>query len=367
MTPIRWFRALEQAEVTVSMPRRFSGPMRFQIAHMAEHLMGRRLLAERCLADLTGRLVGDRITIRFVAPPARVDRIAAPGALEALVRLDGITPEAFCNERQALSIEDRILAAPMHSAGRLPPDWSDFRVSWLSTEPTARLHRTPFLDRESPLLNDPRPGRTGTASARSELSAGAIGELLAVGAERTEACAALRRRLGGPPAFIVDDGPVRSHSSATSVLLAGLSAYRSPVFQQLRTGDHAIYSFALFDFPWRQFYFIALVTLPAADPSAVSSIWRKAARTIAEMDAMNLGAVLFDGTVRKLRDLEAILASPQKSAGWRHVARLNGFCADPAAAARSMMNCQIRDLQKARIRLLAQLDREFQNEEAKVK
>ena len=366
VTSIRWFRELEQAEMTVSMPRPFFGPMRFQVAHMAEHLMGRRLLAERCLADLTGRLVRDRITIRFVAPPARVDRVAAPGALEALVRLDGITPEVFCNERQALSVEDRILAAPLHSAGRLPADWSDFHVSWLSTEPVARLHRRPFLDRESPLLNDPQPGRTSTVSAQSEQSASASSEPRLLDAERTEARMALCQRLGCPPAFIVAGGPVRSHSSATSVLLAGLSAYRSPVFQQLRTGDQAIYSFNLFDFPWRRFCFIALVTLPPVDPSAVLRIWREAARTIAEMDAVSLRSLLFDGAVRNLRDLEATLASPQKSAGWRHVARLNGLSADPAAAARSVMNCRVRDLQKARIRLLARLDEEFQDEEAKV-
>jgi hypothetical protein len=116
VTPTQWFRALEQAEVTVSWPGPLSGPMRFQVAHMAEHLMGRRLLAERCLADLTGRLIRDRIIIRFVAPPGRVDRVAAPSALEALVRLDGLTPEVFCDELHALSVEDRILAAPLRSA-----------------------------------------------------------------------------------------------------------------------------------------------------------------------------------------------------------------------------------------------------------
>jgi hypothetical protein len=184
--------------------------------------------------------------------------------------------------------------------------------------------------------------------------------------ERTEARAALCRRVGWPPAFIVDGGPLRSHSNATSVLLAGLSAYRSPVFQELRTGDQAIYSFNLFDFPWRRFCFIALVTVPPADPSAVSRIWRKAARTIAAMDAASLRAVLFDGAVRKLRDLEATLASPRKAAGWRHVARLNGFRADPAAAARSVMSCRVNDLQKARIRLLIQLEREFQDRGAEV-
>jgi hypothetical protein len=333
---------------------------------MAEHLMGRRLLAEPFLADLTGRLVGDRITIRFVAPPASVDRVAAPAALEALVRLDGITLEVFRDERQALSVEDRILAAPLHSAGRLPADWSDFRVSWLSTEHTARLHRTPFLDPESPLFNDPHSERTDTVPARSEHSAPASGQPLLVDEERAEAHSALCRRLGCPPAFMVDGGPLRSHSSATSVLLAGLSAYRSPVFQQLRTGERAIYSFNLFDFPWRRSCFIALVTVPPADPSAVSYIWRTAARTIAELDAVELHAVLFDGAVRKLRDLEATLASPQKSAGWRHVARLNGLRADPAAAARSVMDCRVRDLQEARIGLLTQLDRKFRDEEAKV-
>jgi hypothetical protein len=352
---------LEQVVLSVWMPAYPVPKSVFPLAHMAEHLMGRCFLTRPFLADLTGSVRRDRITIRFVAPRDQVDKLSAPEVLNVVLCLEEITEDVFRDELWTLSIEDSTLPPPLRSAGRLRASWPDFQQAWVATGPVAQMERRPFLS--------PKLAAHLRQSAEPERKPkGARSDTPAVQAEWVEAYGALCRRLGRPPEFFMDGGELQSYYGPTSVFLSGLSAYRSPLFQRLRRGDNAIYSFNFFDFPWRRRSFIAFVTAPPVGEAAFpGTVGRRAAATIAGLSGAELQAVLFDGALRKLRDLDTTLASPQKLACLRYLARLNGFSPDPALVARSVTGCQVWDLENYREELVGRFVRHLSGAVREVK
>jgi len=151
----------------------------------------------------------------------------------------------------------------------------------------------------------------------------------------------------------MDGWPLRTYYNCTSVLLSGLSAYRSPLFQGLRQGGNAIYSFNFFDYPWKTQSFVAFVTVPpVGDVAFTSTIGRRVAEIVAGLSAAELESILFDGAVRKLKNLESMLLSPQGLARLEYLAELNCFSPDPAMVARSITQFAVSDLEAARLELL---------------
>jgi len=350
MVDVGCLSRLEQVVLTVSMSACTASEPIFPLAHMAEHLMGRCFLTRPLIADLTGRVSRDRITIRFVALGDQVENLLAAGSLNAILRLEEITEDVFRDELRILSIEDSTLPTPLRSAGRLRASWRDFRQAWIATRPVAETERRPFVS--SKLVAYLRQ------SAEPDRKPEGICDAPSVQAERAEAYSALCRRLGRPPELFMNGGGLQSYYGPTSVLLSGLSAYRSPLFQLLRRGDDAIYSFNFFDFPWRRCSFIAFVAFPpVGEPAFTRTIGHRAAATIVSLTAAELEAILLDGVLRTLRDLEMTLASPRKLACLRFLARLNGFSPDPASAARFVAGTKACDVDSSREVLLSHLVR----------
>jgi hypothetical protein len=344
---------LEQVVLTVSMPGCPDWQPIFPVAHMAEHLMGRCLLSRPFAADLTGSIRRNRITIRFVAPQDQVDNVLVPEVLNAVLHLEEITESVFRDELRTLTVEDSTLPPPLQSAGRLPASWPEFQRAWIATGPVAQWERRPFLS--------PRLVANLRQSAEPERKPkGTHADKPAVQAERGKAYGALCRRLGRPPEFFMDGEGLQSYYGPTSIFLSGLSAYRSPLFQRLRQGDSAIYAFNFFDFPWRRCSFIAFVAVPPVGEAAfATTVGRRAAAMIDGLSTRELQTVLFDGTLKKLRDLETTLASPRKSACLRYLAQLNGFSPDPTLVARSVIGCRVSDLENSREVLLGRFLRQL--------
>ncbi|MBT2421107.1 hypothetical protein J7F01_11215 [Streptomyces sp. ISL-22] len=333
-------RGLERTVLTVTTPHHPTWLPVFPVAHLAEHLLGRELGRLPGLSALTGHLRRDLITVRFLTATA------GPAAFDVrqLVDLRETARQDFEQERRVLAVEDAILPPPLRTAGRLPASLAEFLDAWRRTEPRPRLERQPYLtDRLRELVDPAAPphpyGTTapdpGPADPRQE---------------HAKALAAVRRRTGGtPPELFLDGGPLEQYCGAGSVFLAGLSAYRSPLFRGLREGPRPLYTLKLFDFPWRRRTFIACVTQPAIGPAEfAATLGARTVGLIAGLDDADLRTVLTEGRVAVLDDLTAVLDFPPRRAWLPVLARLNGFSARPADLARPVLDCTVDDLARYR-------------------
>jgi hypothetical protein len=351
---ITWLEGLERTMVTISTRRAPAWPEGFPIAHLAEHLVGRDLARSRTVADLSGTIGRDGATVRFAAPGSRVRELARPERLHAIIALRDATDEDLHEELWTLSIEDELLPLPLRSRGRLPETVELLRASWAAMEPVVSVRSSPVLGpelaaglRQPPSEPEevPRPRGSGRrAGPRSEWD---------------DAYADLCRRLRHRPELLMDGGAVVGQHSPFAVLFAGLSAYRSPLFQTLRRDRrHRLYSFNLYDFPWRHRRFVAFVAVPPLGRDAfVRSVGRRLAEVVAGLTPDELRCVWEDGVLRTLSDLDAALASPRERTQLRLLARTNGFGFDPGAAARRVLGRGPEELLERRREFLARLDR----------
>ena len=344
------FATLTRSTLTIRTARQENWLGTFPVIHMAEHLIGRRLGRQPPVAGLTGHVRRGQITIRFTTPDADMDVARTPD----LATLDGCGPDDFDIERHVLEIEDQILPEPLRSRGRLPSDLSHLRYQWQAHRPTAHLHREPFLTGQLAGFRPSVSMPSNCAPRRCDCAGGELGE-------RAAAQAALSRRLAGAqPELFLEGGPLRGYYSSVSVLLNGLSAYQSPLVQQLRHGYHPLYSVRLFDFPWRHRRFIACVTQPAIGPARFrSEVGWVIAHFVAEFADDDLRTVLTEGVIGSLDDLSRVLSSPRDLARLQLLARLNGFPADSAAICQSVLGCDITELELQRNSFLRALSDEL--------
>lgn len=338
--PLAELRGLERTVLTVSTPHHPTWLPVFPVAHLAEHLLGRRLGRLPGLIALTGHLRRDLITVRFLT--SATGRSALD--VRHLVDLRDTAPEDFEQERRVLAVEDAILPPPLRTAGRLPASLTQFLAAWRETAPHPRLERRPFLTGRLTELVDPTTppqpyGTTapdpGPTDARQE---------------HADALAAVRRRIGGtPPELFLDGGPLEQYRGPGSVFLAGLSAYRSPLFRRLREGPRPVYTLKLFDFPWRRRTFLACVTQPAMGPAEfTATLGARMADLVAGLDDADRRTVLAEGRAAVLDELAAVLDFPPRRAWLPVLARLNGFSARPADLARPVLDCTADDLARYR-------------------
>nr|AFJ68078.1 hypothetical protease [Streptomyces nobilis] len=340
-------RGLERTTLTLRTPHHPGwGPV-FPLAHLAEHVLGRELGRLPGLSALAGHLRKDVITVRFVLSPAG----RAGLDVDRIVELADTSPADFAQEQRVLAVEDAILPEALRSAGRLPASLARFREEWRRTEPRPTLVRQPFVSSRLAELLDPAtpppppPDRTLAADAGTARD-GETDERQ----EHAAALAAVRRRIGGrEPELFLCGGPLDQYWSATSVLLAGLSAYRSALFRQLREGPRPVYCLKLFDFPWRRRRYVACVTQPAVGPDAFrADIGPRAAAIVRSLGPAELRTVLAEGRLAVLDEFVSVLDHPPRRAWVPLLARLNGFSARPADLARPVLDCAVDDLARCR-------------------
>lgn len=344
------FTTLTRSTLTIRTAHQESWLDTFPVIHMAEHLIGRHLGRQPPVAGLTGHVRRGQITIRFSTPDADTD-VARPTDLATLA---GCGPDDFDVERHVLEVEDQILPEPLRSRGRLPSDLSGLRYRWQAHGPTVHLGREPFLTGQLAGIRQGISMPGDCAPRRCDCVDGELGEHAA-------ARAALSGRLAGAqPELFLDGGPLCGYYSVVSVLLSGLSAYRSPLVQRLRHAYHPLYSVRLFDFPWRHRRFIACVTQPAIGPTRFrSGVGRTIAHLLAGLADDDLGTVLTEGVIGSLDDLSRVLGSPPDLARLRFLARLNGFPADVAATCQPLLGCDVIELGRQRDRFLRALSDEL--------
>ncbi|MFJ1730842.1 hypothetical protein [Streptomyces sp. NPDC088254] len=347
---------LERTTLTIDTPQHPDWLRVFPVAHLAEHLLGRELGRLAGLSALTGHLRQDVITVRFLV--SRTGRSALD--LPRLLELRDTTSADFEQELRVLAAEDAILPASLRSTGRLPAGLEQFRDAWRRTTPRLRLDREPFVSGRMRALLDPgspAPWMDGLVTEAAEAAGGrgsASGRWVDGAAderqEYADALAAVRRRLGGrEPELFMDGGPLDQYCSPASVFLAGLSAYRSPLFRRLREGPRPVYSLKLFDFPWRRRTFVACVTQPATGPAAFSAtLGPRLAEIVAGLGTAELRTVRDEGCLAVLDDLVAVLDFPPRRAWLPVLARLNDFSARPTDLARPVLDCTTDDLARYR-------------------
>ncbi|GGR86050.1 hypothetical protein GCM10010252_25870 [Streptomyces aureoverticillatus] len=345
-------RGLERTTLTLRTPHPPGwGPV-FPLAHLAEHLLGRELGRLPGLSALTGHLRQDVITVRFLLSPAG----RAGLDVDRIVELADTSPADFAQEQRVLAVEDAILPEALRSAGRLPASLERFREEWRRTEPRPTLVRRPFVSSRLAELLDPAtppplpPDRAVAADAGAARGGEADDGEADERHEHAEALAAVRRRIGGrEPELFLCGGPLDQYWSATSVLLAGLSAYRSALFRRLREGPRPVYCLKLFDFPWRSRRYVACVTQPAVGPAAFrSDIGPRAAAIVRSLGPAELRTVLAEGRLAVLDEFVSVLDHPPRRAWVPLLSRLNGFSARPADLARPVLDCQVDDLARCR-------------------
>lgn len=362
---LRELRGLRRTVLTVTAPHHPDWLPLFPVAHLAEHLMGRALLDRPGLTALTGRLRRDRITVRFLAPEgAGLD----PRGARELVALRGASHADFAQELRVLAVEDEILPRHLRSAGLLPPSLEHFHQAWHRAAPRVRLEHEPFARGQLARLlgegAETSPGRGDAIAAAVHgtsgvpaVSGGPEGRDVREYEERPEedreygeAYAAVCRRAGGrPPELFMDAGPLERYCGPLSVLLAGLSAYRSPLVRVLRQGPRPVYTLRLFDFPWRRRTFAACVTEPAVGARRFATgIGARTAAAVAGLGPQELRTVLAEGRVRALEDLAAVLDHPPRASALPLLAGLNGFGAAPAELAAPVLACTVEDLARCR-------------------
>ncbi|QIB48387.1 MULTISPECIES: hypothetical protein [Streptomyces] len=363
-------RGLERTTLTLHTPRHPGWRPVFPLAHLAEHLLGRELGRLPGLSALTGHLRKDVITVRFLLSPAGRTHLD----VDRLIELAGTSPADFAQEQRVLAVEDAILPEALRSAGRLPASLDRFREEWRRTEPRPTLDRQPFVSSRLSELMDPAtpppspPDRTVSADTGTTLGRGTDERQ-----EYAEALAAVRRRTGGrEPELFLCGGPLDQYWSAMSVLLAGLSAYRSALFRQLREGPRPVYFLKLFDFPWRSRRYVACVTRPSVGPAAFrADIGPRTGEIVRSLGSAELRTVLAEGRVAVLDEFVAVLDRPPRRAWVPLLARLNGFSARPADLARPVLDCTVDDLARCRDAFLAaytrQLHRDAGEDTGKVK
>ncbi|EPH44214.1 hypothetical protein STRAU_2654 [Streptomyces aurantiacus JA 4570] len=354
-------RALERTTLTLHTPRHPGWRPVFPLAHLAEHLLGRELGRLPGLSALTGHLRKDVITVRFLLSPAG----RAGLDVDRIVELADTSPADFAQEQRVLAVEDAILPEALRSAGRLPASLARFREEWRRTEPRPTLVRQPFVSSRLAELLDPAtpppppPDHTAAAGAGTARDGGTDERR-----EHAEALAAVRRRTGGQePELFLCGGPLDQYWGATSVLLAGLSAYRSALFRQLREGPRPVYCLKLFDFPWRSRRYVACVTRPAVGPAAFrADIGPRAAEIVRNLGPADLRTVLAEGRLAVLDEFVSVLDHPPRRAWVPLLARLNGFSARPADLARPVLDCAVGDLARCRDAFLVAYTRELRRD-----
>jgi hypothetical protein len=349
-TPTRFFvptvEDLQQATLAVRLDPAglpAGSPSPVLLVHLAEHLLGRALLAEPWLYRLRGTARGVDLQVRFVAPRAPLDEALHAGTFDRLVTLRDLSLADLAEELAVLAVEDTVLPAAVHTRGRLPTDPAQIRGAWAAGTPRVRLDRGPF---PSPALREAlsRPGGK-PASQRRRRGSGAA----QAARERTPAYAGLLRRLGRRPELFVDGEPFTDYYRPTAVLLSGLSGYRSPLFHQFRRWG--CYSVRLFDFGWRRHTFTAVTTVPGVGPEVFGrDLGPRTVAALRDLTRADLEGVLVDGVLEALEDLEALMADSHRCARVARLAEENGFPDEPGAMARSLLHytqldgCVLRDV-----------------------
>ena len=340
---------LDEATLTIRLdPAGLSAgaPPAALLVHLAEHLLGRALLAQRWPMRLRGTARGEQLCVRFVAPRAALDDAVRAGTMDRVVGLWDVSAEVLAEELAVLASEDTILPLAVRTRDRLPTDLELVRQSWAAGAPRVRLDRAPVL---SAALRSAIERATGWAPARPF-----SGPTLTAGPERAAAYASLLRRLGRPPELFLDGEPFTAYYRPAAVLLSGLSGYRSPLFRLFRRWG--CYSVRLFDFGWRRHTFTAVTTVAGVGTDAFArDLGPRAVAALRALTPGELEDALVDGVLEALEDLAALAAGPRRRAHVARLAALNSFPADPGAMGRWLLQFPALDVTALRDVVAARL------------